>query len=529
MDDKENFKIKLIFPFGLEVKEPYSSAPGWYLPYGMSVLAGFLRQHGYYVEQEDLNIKFSSFSKGWPCLPNAHGIDLDFFKNIDEIHNFLRAGEDGGRLLRFMDDVLDSLSIEKFDLVGFSVFSYKHFLCALMLSLRIKQRLRKSIVFGGPFMSFCDKLYPEAELFRFIDFQITGDGTVSLLKLIHYLEGKIPIDRVPNLKHRIHGSITVNHHEDIPLEDMPAPDFRDFPVKLYEDFYGLSFSKQDVLLPYQIARGCTDRCRFCSYRYFHKKCDFKSFDKVVTELMLLKKEYKTNRFEFCGEAINNSYEYLEGLCDVFINNRLDISWMAFAKIRGLDEHILRKLKKAGCYLLKFGVESGSNRLLEMMNKGFTAEEASQVLRWSAEAGMKNIISLIVGYPHEKQEDLRQTAEFIKRNRKYFYYARANIFALTFGSDMADHPDKYGVANLTVDRKCFIHFNFDESYGLPWVEKQKSQMRSKEQIVNAIRVAKFFSLAFAFLKLHLKSMRASGSRLLLRRNHFCIHNTTSYPD
>lgn len=506
MDKKQAFSLKLIFPCRFEEFDHYGFPAGWFIPYGMGILTAFLREQGYFVEQEDLSVKFNSYFYPSPRIPIGSGMNLNLSKNKNELDAFLKSDATKGRLVTFIDSILDSSRIKDFNLIGLSIFSYHHFLFALALAKRIKQRFTTPIVFGGPFIRSYGNLYHRE--FDFIDYMIIGDGSIPLLKLIHYLEGKSTISEVPNLSYRNNGDVAANQHEEYPIEDMPMPDFSDLPLKLYN----VNLFKESGLLAYQITRGCSSRCSFCSYHLANKRLEFKSYDKVVTELNQMKERYHIRRFIFCGEAINNSREYQEGLCDVFIKNRLRIHWHAHVKTSPMDKYILRKMKKAGCISLSFGVESGSNRILQMMGKGYTVEQAGKALRWSYEAGIRNRVCLIVGYPHETQADINQTLAFINKNKKYIIHFSVYKFTLIYGSDLYYNYAKHGIANLFPTPQKFV-FTFDESSGLGWAEKKKQQANSREQIIKTIRAAKSFLYVYINFKMRLWSSINLMYRLL----------------
>lgn len=472
MHKNNNFKLKLIFPCEFEVYNPYVYSLHSCLPYGMGILTAFLRQHNYYVEQEDLSIRFNRNNSIFPLGFNS--IDLELDSNRNEIDRFFESGDIEGKLSLSVDKVFASISTGGFNVIGFSIFSIFHFIFALMLSKKIKQFTNTPIVFGGAFINIYGHLYPKT--FNFIDYMIVGDdGMVPFLKLIDYLKNKISISEVPNLIYRDNGKLVINPRQHYSIEDIPIPDYDGLPIHLYSG----TRKKEDVFQPCQVTRGCFKKCSFCNRS---SKAEFKSYDKIINELSQMKEKYKSKMFFFCDEAINLSYKYLEELCNLFTKNKLDIHWGVYARVDNLDKYILKKMRGAGCRLLMFGIESGSDRILAMMNKGFTIEQASKVLAYSSEVGLKNQILLITGYPHETQVDINQTADFIRKNKRYIHYdIKVYIFQLQYGSPIYHNPETYGVTNLRPIRPRFC-FAFDESGGLKWEEKQKQQEDSQKQIM-----------------------------------------------
>ncbi|NQU18527.1 B12-binding domain-containing radical SAM protein [bacterium] len=498
MHKNENFKVKLIsfrpheisIPYRLEViNNPYYNTLMPRLPHGLGVITAFLRKHGYNVKQDNFSQRFKN---------------IELFKREEEVYHFIKSGDIKGQLNLFIDKIVDNISIKEFDVIGFSVISYSYFIFSLMLCKKIKQKSTIPIVFGGAFISIFGKLYPD--VFNPVDYMIIGDGRIPLLKLINYLQGKTKISEVPNLIYKDNSKIITNFKECYLLEDIPVPDFDGLPIDLYQKHqYG-----NNLNLPYQISRGCTTKCSFCTFTSKYE-LEFKSYNKILRELVQMKKKYNSKLFQFCDDEINNSYEYLEELCNLFIKNKLDINWGVFAKIGNLDRHILKKMKKAGCLWLAFGIESGSDNILRMMNKGFTSEQASKTLKDASQTGLRNAVFLMTGYPHETQEDIQQTVKFIRKNKRYIHNTYIFKFRLLYNSRIYCNPERYGIVNLTKNYDGYS-FSFDEVGGLKWEQKQKQQKDSQKQILKAGYKNANFLWKLKIFFLHSKKLQ-----FLLRRD------------
>jgi radical SAM superfamily enzyme YgiQ (UPF0313 family) len=446
----------------------------------MSSLASFLRHYGHYVEQEDFNMRMN--------LHNNGNADIGRFK-IEEALQILKTGNFKCRLGFFVDRLVDSLSLgTKFKLIGFSNLASDGFYFSLLLARRIKQKTNTPLVFGGSFITLFGHLYPG--ILDYVDYMITGDGGEPLLKLIAYLNNEIPVSEVPNLIYKENAQLKINPKKCYPLEGVFPPDYTGLPVDLYRvPQYG-----NNMRVYYQLSRGCSGKCSFCSFRGGREKLEFKSYDKILRELKQLKEKNNSNSFIFCDNAINISNDFLEGLCNLFIKNNLDISWLANARVDNFDRHILNKMKQAGCRALSFGIESGSDRILKMMNKESSFSEASQVLKEVFDAGIKNEISLICGFPQERQEDIKQTIEFVRENGRFISVIRRHIFFLYYGSDIYSNPANYGIENLTPMPGYPHVFQYDETAGLKWKQKWKQQNNSKKQLR---RICAFSRVSFAF--------------------------------
>jgi len=134
----EDFKIKLIFPCRFENNDPYSDPAGSHLPYGMGVLTAYLKKQGIYVEQDDLSIKFNARRK-W--LKGVRSADLHINNSlIEDLVSFFKTDGLSPRLERLLCGILSSTSTRGFDIIGFSIFTFWHFLLALFLSSKIKKQ-----------------------------------------------------------------------------------------------------------------------------------------------------------------------------------------------------------------------------------------------------------------------------------------------------------------------------------------------------------------------------------------------------
>lgn len=475
----EYFKIKLINPCRFEKDDLYSDPPSSHhhqLPYGMGILTSYLKKQGAYVEQDDLSVKFNTTRK-WSKEINPTDLHINNHL-LEEIRGFSKTSELSPRLERLLCGILNSTSIKGFDIIGFSIFTFWHFLFALLLSHKIKEFTNTPIVFGGPFITLQGQLRPDA--FKFIDFMITGEGEMPLMQLGLTLIQKTSFERIPGLIYKHNGSLTVIPRDKYPIEEMPIPDFEGLPLDLYrvKDCY------KSLYIPYQISKGCNGTCSFCNAEHINPFLEYKSYHKVVTELRQLKEKYSSNLFRFCDSSINNSYEYLKGLCKAFIDNKINIHWCTYARIGNLDKAILERMKVAGCNRLFFGVESGSDRMLRLMRKGFTSMQAQMILRYADEFDIQNYCCFISGLPHERKEDIRNTVDFIRRNKKCIDLARVYSFSLSYDSHIWREPETYGITNVReiIHKRIFV---FDEIGGLRWQEKLRQQECSNKQIRRAI--------------------------------------------
>ena len=471
-----------------EIKQPWqvrrmASVDVRRLPYGAGCLAAFLKRYGY-----DVTIKDMSFlaHKAWPWF-----IALDTLSVFKQIEDYLVRNVPNKRIDYFIKKMFQTAGIDKFDVIGFSVFSILNLPASLLLAKKIKEQTGAIIVFGGPLITKRIQImqrvnkYDFVNFFKFIDYLVVGRGEEAFLKLLRFLKGEVDLDGVPNLVYRKTGKVVINRSESFDIEEMSAPDFDSLPLSRYKRllFFSnrrLAKNNRVLQLPYQMTCGCTQNCSFCNFYLVSPKVEFKSQEKIISELIYLKDKYKTSYFYFCETKFNISYQYAENICDIFIKEKLSIHWRLYAGINNMDRKLLLKMKKAGCYAISWGIESGSDNILRAMNKGFSVKQAAKTLKDSHNAGIKNATSFMTGFVGETDKDVCRTLAFIKDNSRYIDRITLFDFGLNPATFVFDHPDKFGIEAIYPDRLSLLGasvIGWDEAGGLRWNDKLRQKRKA----------------------------------------------------
>lgn len=270
------------------------------------------------------------------------------------------------------------------------------------------------------------------------------------------------------------------------------PDFSGLPIDLYkykveENRFGPT--KKILVLPYAFGFGCINGCAFCpnSYKPMYK---YKNPETVVEELKFLKKKYKTNFFLFLNDNFNPTYEYATKLAKSFIEEGLNIYWLDCVNLRFCDQKLIEILREAGAVEFVIGVESGSQKVLDYVNKGIEISKIKKLIEFSYSKGIWNIVDLIAGLPYETQEDIEATLKFVNEISRYVGWFQVSRFML-MRSKFTKYPQKYGLTNIrcnvkTIFDRKIIPMKFDETYGLKWKEKRKQINFSYRKVLNFVR-------------------------------------------
>ena len=198
----------------------------------------------------------------------------------------------------------------------------------------------------------------------------------------------------------------------------------------------------------------------------------RSVKNVVDELEYLYKKYSATIFTFCDDAFTVDQARTEEMCTEIMNRGLKIKWNCGTRVDMITKKLLLKMKKAGCVSVWFGVESGTQKVLDKMKKGISPEQTVQTIRWVIELNLKPVPNVLLGFPGETRETAWKTIKFAEKVSPYaiaFY----NIATPYPGTPMYDHITKEGWLKVT---------NFDlYDATTPIFETPKLSMTELEQL------------------------------------------------
>lgn len=237
-----------------------------------------------------------------------------------------------------------------------------------------------------------------------VDFVIQGEGEFSLVQLCDYLDkrNKKEIDSIKGLYYKKNGQIVQNGpNEFIDLSTLPLIR-RD--LLLYPEIYNLESYNRIMT-----SRGCPYKCTFCSSpAIWKRKVRYQIIEKVIEELNYLTKEYKVKRFRFWDDTFTLNKKYVIEFCKKLKKSNLRINWMCSVRANTVDKEMLQNLKETGCTSISLGIESGSDRILKLMQKGITVAMARKAVKMIKEEGFILGSFWMMGLPYEKEDDMMKT-------------------------------------------------------------------------------------------------------------------------
>ncbi len=273
----------------------------------------------------------------------------------------------------------------------------------------IKKKLPDVLtVIGGPHPTFMPQKTLESGV---VDVVVQGEGEVTLKELA----GNPDLSMVRGITYQDHGRLRMNPPRPLikDLDGLPFPARHLVPFESYGASCGVITS-----------RGCVYNCGYCSSSLIMgKKFRSRSPQNVVDELEELVDQYGVRDLAFMDDTFLLNKKRAGDIARQIKSRGLDVSFVASSRVDSVNQDLLFKLKEAGMNTLYYGVESGSQRVLDLMKKGITLKQAESAVKSAKKAGLKVLTSFILGYPGETREDLDKTIDFsIKLDPDYSQYS-----------------------------------------------------------------------------------------------------------
>ena len=314
------------------------------------------------------------------------------------------------------------------------------------LAKELDERIK--VILGGPHVCMVG-----AEVLKYheVDICVLGEGERTIVDLLRAIDADKGLEGIPGIIYRESGRIVRNQAREF-IEDL---DSLCFPhesagevLKDYAQYPPAAFS-------YIFAtRGCPYNCFFCGSRnIWSRKVRFRSPDNVVKEIKELRRK-GLRSFCFEDDVFGVTRKYLYELCNALIHHCPGIKWDCEIHVKLVDEKTISLMKKAGCYSIRLGIESGNNEILRAIGKGITIEEALAACKIIKKHGIVLHAFFIVGFPQDTVETLKDTVEAMKKTRcDLLVYS---IFTPYPGTEAFEYCKKHGLIDDNYDPSLFNH-------------------------------------------------------------------------
>ncbi len=418
--------------------------PGWGAvqpPVGISYLKGFLRSFGINVKCFDLSLEL------YKVFPEKKYWDLNYPES------FIVPGLFDKNILPGLEPFVNIWAQQILNhnpkIVGFSLF-----MSSINVSLLLARRLKAIrpgliIIGGGPEVTRIKRvlvdgiggfasLNKDAITGNIFDILVDGEGEETLLEVLLLNKQGYDFHNVEGTLYKNNDRIVVNRPRGLigDLDILPPPDYFDFELE--------SYTRES--LPLVTSRGCINRCTFCADSPLWKTYRYRSPREVLKEIEILVQQYGRRIFEIVDSTFNGDIQRVDQICGLIIESKLSIKWSAKVTLRKeMSYELLKKMKRAGCSSLAYGIESGSPDVLRDMRKNIDLDEAKMIIRDTWRAGIQANCFFIIGYPTETEEDFQKTLNFIQENVEFIHrFDQITGCHIEEDSYLGLNLDKYGI-------------------------------------------------------------------------------------
>jgi len=318
-----------------------------------------------------------------------------------------------------IDETIDKISDYNYSLIGISLLT-PSFGVVKQLCDKIKDRLtEKTIILGGP---HCTAM-PEQTLSEISSADIVcfGEGEETIKE--------VAFDTNPANLHKITGICFRSAQQKI-ITNKPRPFIKNLdqipsPARhmLPKDKYHLTASRvaEDSYCPTLIvARGCPFGCSYCSHS-FGRKIRFHSVERIIDEIKTLISEYHITQVNLEADTLTANKLFVKELCQALITEGISkqIKWTCESRVDTVDQELLEIMKLAGCWQISYGIETGSQRLLNMINKSISLEQVEETIALTHRTGISVRGFFMLGLPSETEQESMETINFaIKLNPRW---------------------------------------------------------------------------------------------------------------
>ena len=326
---------------------------------------------------------------------------------------------------------------EKPDLIGFTCLSF-NYPEAIQIAKFIKENFQIKIIFGGVHIILSPEEVIEKDE---VDIVCTGEGEEVLKEL---LDNSLDCKNVNGIWYKEKGKIIKNINRKLieNLDRLPFPDFNGFDLAKY-------FPMNHQHLPIMGSRGCPYDCTFCGNHALKKKLEgkyvrFRSVDSIIEEIELRIKQFYDKGMKFLyffDDTFILHKEFVDEFCNKFKKKEFHkkIKWTANVRANLVTNDIIKKMKDAGCYEVRMGVESGNDYIRnDIYNRKMSKEQLNNAFRIIKKNGLTLRLDFIIGAPTETMDMMEETFNFAKQSGgDRIFFARLYPFSGTVIKDMCE--------------------------------------------------------------------------------------------
>jgi len=318
--------------------------------------------------------------------------------------------------------------------------------CAMVKKVRALLPHAK-VIAGGPHVVSFPTLSIEYGDF---DYAVMGEGEETIVELMETIEERKDVHTIRGIVCKDHGSIVQTENRPY-IEDVntiPFPARHLVPMDRFRDV----FTRHQRFATMISSRGCPFDCTYCDRKNrMGRKWRARDPLNIVEEVREVAEKFRIGEFMFFDDEFVISKRRTYEFCEQLLQQGLNVLWECRARVDMVDRNLLEVMRRAGCYRIRFGFESGDNEILKVLKKGITVEHSIETARYAKEVGIEIVGYFMMGSPEETPETLRKTLELaLTLDPDYAVFSKTILIA---GSELFS----WGVENGVIEKDYWEKF------------------------------------------------------------------------
>jgi radical SAM superfamily enzyme YgiQ (UPF0313 family) len=343
--------------------------------------------------------------------------------------------------------------------------------------------------------------------------------------------GDVDLSKVPGVIYRKNGKTAVNPPPtlELVLDELPFPAWDLLPKFPHAYKPAVYDYPRGPVATIAASRGCPFHCKFCDTSTFGAKVRYYSPKKVFEMMQFLQKTWGVRHVMFVDDLFLASRQRTTELCSLIIENNFKMTWTCDARVDTVKPDLLDLMKRAGCWQISFGLETGSDEMLRRMDKSARVEKSEKAVNWSAEAGIRVKGLFMLGYPGETRETIQMTKDFVRRIpmtimnlTKFTPYPGSPVYRELYGTTIRDdHWEKMNGMNFVWSPDGISVEELDGHYQevIRWFYQQKRVRRRyvRESLRNPGHLVRLARAGLGYVGAKVKSYAKGRAGLLVDRS------------
>jgi len=319
--------------------------------------------------------------------------------------------------------------------------------CTYKKALEIARKAKQTdpgtvTVVGGPHVTFVAQ---EALAHPEIDLVVRNEGEMTMLELCRlYLRGEGSLDRIKGIVYRNEGRVVNNpsRHLISDLDQLPFPARHLLPLDLYKIPGTLITS-----------RGCPSRCIFCAAEAMSGGTyRVRSPSNVLAEIDEMKTQYNPPFYFIADDTFTVLHDRTREICAGL--KRMRVRWVCESRANFVNREFLREMVESGCFCIQFGVESGSQVVLNSLRKGITRDHVRDAVKWSCELGLRTFCTFMIPHPEDTLATIAETKRFMLELKALGALVIVSATTPFPGTYLWNHANELGVRIVSDDLEDF---------------------------------------------------------------------------